>query len=233
MKKLLLCLFVLLFLFGCSENKIEDNINNSEDEIEYLKMKDVVGVWTLQNNDLYFLSLSSSGHYTLCFSNEIMGSGTFVLDNGFIVFNNGYLYSSDRISIKKENNKLCLAGRMTTYLLGEKYINLNFTKSSEKISPSVVGKVVPDNGMTGLNEYYNELEVEIIYMTEYVAKYEYSGRSRETGRRKVIKEYIWFYVYREPYTYTQLQNGNGEVLIYDFSSGVCSGMGLELDLVEQ
>ena len=242
MKKLLLCLFVIPFLFGCSENKIEDKIDNSEDKIEYLKMEDVVGVWTLQGNDLCFLSLSSSGHYTLCFSNEIMGAGTFVLDNGFIIFNNGYLYTSDRLSIKKEisslsinkeNNELCLAGGITTYLLGRKNINLNFVKSNEKISPSVVGKVIPDDGMTGLNKYYNELEVEVIYMTEYVAKHEYSGRSKETGQRKVIKEYVWFYVYREPYTYTQLQNGNGEVLIYDFSSGVCSGMGLEMDLVKQ
>lgn len=224
---------MLLILFACSK---QNDINDEDIDVEveaYLSMRDIEGVWTLENNDLYFISLSPSGHYSFCFNNEIMGSGTFVLNENNLLFNNGYLYSSDKVNVRKDGNKLSLNGNVTTYLLGKKYVNLKFVKSTEQISPSVVGKVIPDDDFTGLNEKYKDLETEIIYMTEYVAKYEYTGKSKKTGKRELIKEYVWYYVYREPYTYTQVQNGNGEVLIYDFSSGVCSGNGLEFDLVEQ
>ena len=110
MKQLSILFLSCLIMTCCDTNSIEQ-----PEEPKYLTKADISGVWAYPANELYFISLSESGRYTLCFNKYIMGAGTYELEKDILTLNNGYLYTSDKLSISIDNNKLSLKGNMLKY----------------------------------------------------------------------------------------------------------------------
>lgn len=231
MKKILCLLTILPALLFTSCTKDEDNTKDEIDNI-YLSLSDINGVWESDSNNLYFISFTKGGRYSFCFNNQLMGAGNYKLEKNIISLENDYLYTTDVIEVAIVNKKLALKGNLYLFKQQDKKnINLIFDKSTEKTPPSVVGEK-RDGGLSGLNAYYENTDVRMVYQTDYIAKYEYDGYSRKNGAYKMIKEHTWFYVYRPPYTYTQITSEKGEVIIYDFDNKF-AGERLEDNVVTQ
>lgn len=224
-----LFLLAITLFTSCSKG---DNIEESNKEEEtYLSASELTGVWVNDNNNLYFISFTNSGRYSFCLNDQLMGAGKYKLEKNQLILDNEYLYTSDVIKVSKQNNKLILSGDLTLFKEEKtKNIYLSLSKSQEATPTSVIGK--KPCIMTGLNQFYNNLDIEFNYKTNYICEYIQSGTSRKTGKWKIIEEYTWFYVYRYPYTYTQEANGDGKVVIYDFENSCIVG-GLDRNLIEQ
>lgn len=212
MKKFAIALLCLLTL-SCTDNF------DTEDP-KYLTKKDVSGVWVNPSNELYFISLGENGRYTLCLDRYTMSSGTYELDKDIISLHNGYLYTSDNLSIEIKENKLVLKGYMAHFKSNTtKYINMTLTKSSESISPSMVGVVLESSGGSlSSGGKYLKRRRKVQYTTDCVATYKQEGLLASTQEWVNIEEITWFYVFRSPNTYVQSPNGNGEVTIYCFGN---------------
>ncbi len=231
MKQLSILFLSCLIMTCCDTNSIEQ-----PEEPKYLTKADISGVWAYPANELYFISLSESGRYTLCFNKYIMGAGTYELEKDILTLNNGYLYTSDKLSISIDNNKLSLKGNMLKYKSNNSsYIDMSFSKSNESISSSMIGVVKrEDPSLVGLPSggKYSDKEIEITYTSDYTATYQLEGKLSSTKQWVVIEEEIWHYVYRTPNTYTQLPNGDGEVTIY-FLDNQLANSDIETYIVEQ
>lgn len=221
MRNLYFAFYVLIAMssvVGCGGSNI-DTIEKNE-EHNQLTYEDVSGVWIDPANNFHFLSLSENGRYALCFDRYTMGSGTYVLTNNEIILNNGYLHTSDKLSIAKEQNSLIIKGDMLKYKSTSKtYISKVLNKSNEEISPSMIGVIKqpdPNLGSISGGGKYSKKEIVITYNTEYTATYKLNGKLSSTKQWVIIEEAIWFYVYRTPYTYTQSPAGDGEIIIYYF-----------------
>lgn len=214
MKQFAIALLCLLTL-SCTDNF------DTEDP-KYLTKKDVSGVWVNPSNELYFISLGENGRYTLCLDRYTMSSGTYELDKDTLSLHNGYLYTSDNLSVEIKENKLVLKGYMTHFKSNTtKYINITLSKSSESISPSMVGVVLQSSGssLPGMGPdgiKYLKKRRKVQYITDCVATYKQEGKLASTEEWVCIEEMTWFYVFRTPNTYVQSPNGNGEVIIYCF-----------------
>lgn len=235
---LLLIVIILLSIFAssCSNSTpIPDTPEQTEDPSKQLNESDIAGVWVVSSfysdsglwktmpSNLYFLSITESGFYSFCFNNHLMGSGKYTLEKGTITLNNYYSFASDKFEISLNKNELYIEGNITTFLQDQKEnIKLKLKKTDESISTSVAGtKREPQ--MYGINKYYDDLKMIVSYLTNYNAQYEYSGTQKSTGKRKILKSYSWYYVYRSPYTYTQEIDGDGNIIIYNFDDKSPSG----------
>lgn len=139
---------------------------------------------------------------------------------------------SDKLKLDLNEDILTVRGAIQLlYQGGSSDVNLVFIKSNETISPSIVG-IEREPQLYGVNKFYDDIRIVVSYVSNYNAKYEYSGVLRSTGRRKIIKSYSWYYVYRQPYTYTQEIEGDGSVVIYNFDNNG-PGSSLENNLVPQ
>lgn len=215
--KYVIALICFAVLTACSE---DENLNEQiPDNIESeLTISDIKGVWVLKDNPLYFISLSESGFYSFCFNEKLMGGGNYVLNENEVTLNNGYSYMSDKLKLDLNEDILTVRGAIQLlYQGGSSDVNLVFIKSNETISPSIVG-IEREPQLYGVNKFYDDIRIVVSYVSNYNAKYEYSGVLRSTGRRKIIKSYSWYYVYRQPYTYTQEIEGDGSVVIYNFDN---------------
>lgn len=218
-------------LTACSE---DENLNEQiPDNIESeLTISDIKGVWVLKDNPLYFISLSESGFYSFCFNEKLMGGGNYVLNENEITLNNGYSYMRDKLKLELDEDILTVKGSIQLlYQDRSRDVNLVFIKSNEAISPSIIG-IEREPQMYGLNKFYDDIRIVVSYVSNYNAKYEYSGVLKTTGKRKMIKSHSWYYVYRQPYTYTQEIEGDGSVIIYNFDE-INPSSSLENNLVPQ
>ena len=230
MRKIILVCFAVVFA-SCNRNDVIAD-QGSEPIEDKLDISDITGVWTLDSNPLYYISLSEGGRFSYCFSENLMGSGNYILDGNQITLNNGYTYLSDKLELSLNNNSMSIKGPVQIlYQSGNKNINLTFQKSNESISPSIIG-VERKPGMPGLNKFYDDIRIVVTYVSDYTATYEYSGVSKSTGKRKTLKSYAWYYAYRKPYTYTQQIEGDGKVVIYNFDEISPSGS-LDVNVVPQ
>ena len=219
MKKIAIALMCLLTL-SCAYT----DTNTNQEEQKYLTKNDVSGVWVDTNNELYFISLGENGRYSLCLDRYTMSSGTYELDKDIISLHNGYLYTSDKLSIEIKENKLLLRGYMSYFKSNTtKYIDLTLSKSSESISPSMIGVVLESSGGSlSSGGKYLKRRRKVQYTTDCVATYKQEGLLASTQEWVNIEEITWFYVFRSPNTYVQSPNGNGEVTIYCFGKLVIS-----------
>lgn len=227
------CLFIAFLLFcilglSCSKDEYSFNGSNTTTNIEdKLNISDITGVWIIDSyynngsweimpSDLYFLSITENGFYSYCFNKRSMGSGEYSLKNNVITLNNNYFLIKDSLKLSLNNEELLIEGSLTLFTQNQKeYFKLKLKKTDEKISPSVVGtKREPQ--LYGINIYYEDVKMIVSYLTNYTASYEYTGIQKSTGKRKTLKSYSWYYIYRAPYTYTQEIGGNGEIIIYNF-----------------
>lgn len=212
MKKLTLLLFAILFAFTSCEKddgstkKDDDPI---KDEVKYLSKADIIGVWTKNENDLYFISLSNNGRYTFCFNQQLMGAGNYTLEKDSIIFSNGYLHTLDKMKISLNNNQLIFKGRISLFKQEIKQeINLSFTKTDEAFAKSVVGEKWKSSSI--LNIYGNKREY-VNILSDYTLQYKLV---EDNSLQTLIKEEIWFYIYRNSLTYTQGSTSNGLIHIY-------------------
>lgn len=241
---LIVMILLSVLISSCSkDNTISDKQESTEESNEQLNESDIAGVWivnSFSNNpgvwekmpsDLYFLSITESGFYSFCFNKNLMGSGKYTLDKESITLNNYYSFTNDKLKISLNRNELYIEGDLNTFLQNKKeHIKLKLKKSNENISPSVAG-TTREPQMYGINIYYDELKMVVSYLTNYNAQYEYSGRQKSTGKRKTLKSYSWYYIYRKPYTYTQEIEGDGTIVIYNFEDKSPSGY-LDSNIIE-
>lgn len=217
MKKLLY-LFILIIISACSKQEEIIDKPDNEDDIK-LENSGISGVWTLSLDDEYFISFTEGGKYTFCLNDHLMGSGTYSINDNIITLNNSYTNKSDKIEIELLQNSIYLNGNI--YLFNselQEAVEMKFVKSKEIISPSQVG-VEHKPQMPGLNKFYDITYEGVKYITDFLVEYEYRGIHKTTKKEKIIKSNSWYYVYREPYTYTQEIEGDGTVIKYDFRNG--------------
>lgn len=217
MRKLFYFLILTMF-FACTKTEVISEKTDYEENTQ-LENSDISGVWTYISDDEYFISFTEGGKYTFCLNKHLMGSGTYIIKNNTISLNNSYSNKSDKITIYITNDLLDITGDI--FLFNSKQqesIRMQFIKSNETVSPSQVG-VEHQPQLYGLNQFYDITYIGVKYITDTVVKYEYRGIHKTTKKEKVIKSNSWYYVYREPYTYTQEIGGDGTVIKYDFNNG--------------
>ena len=205
---------LIVCVYSCTSEKDTVDETNQENT-QKLQFSDICGVWVDNNNDLYYIAIYPSGKYSYCFNNKMIGSGVCTLNDNILCLNDEYTNASDNISIQYLNSTLTLSGDITKFNLISEHIYKQFIKSSESLSPSVVGKKKTATG--GLNMYYDNLRQEISFTSNIIFEFNYTGTSRSTGQYKTISHYTWRYVYRKPYTYgIKINDNNNIVEIYDF-----------------
>lgn len=215
--RILITLCVLTF-FGCAQENTEHT-----EPVKQLTKSEIVGVWTDPNNDLYFLALSNDGKYSLCLNSTLMGAGTYEFSNNTLTLYNAYLFTKDEISVSKKSGMLNLSGHILTNKgLFLTPIDCSLKKTNESYPKSVVLEERPlpeeDDGYSLPPNYvgYSKIEQIATYLTEYTAYFISRGKSKYTNKWETFCEYEWYYVYRAPYTYTQLIDGtDGTVTIYN------------------
>jgi hypothetical protein len=215
MKHLSILTALCLLAIGCSPEN-----STPETPVKNLTTNDIAGVWTNPSNNLYFLALSKDGKYKLCLDKTIMGAGSYELNNNVLTLQNAYLFTKDEINVKINNGNLVLSGHMLANKgLFLTPIDLSLKRSGESFPKSVAGekRPLPKEGasLPGLPVGYKKVEQKAEYLTEYTA-YFVSRGLLYSGYWENFCEYEWYYVYREPYTYTQLIDGiDGNVTIYN------------------
>ena len=233
-------LLFLVCLYACEGEIPESAIEEQpkEEEKTYLQVKDISGVWGSTSNKYGYIAIYPNGRYT-CSLNwcTLISSGTYTLDKDVLTLDDGYTYMSSEV-------KITLSSSGTLTLIGEVYdcdskpqgivehFKLN---KDEDLSPSVAGRGYSlRNG--GLNAYYTNTLDDISYESDNILKYEYSGEHKNTGKTKIIRSYTWRYVYRKPYTYCYLIDGEYSFIakpveIYDFGFAYTPNWGtLDFDL---
>lgn len=211
-------LFYILFLtiFSACYKQEEVIVKPDHEDNKVLENSDISGVWTSISNDEYFISFTEGGKYTFCLNDHLMGSGAYDIKDNTVFLNNSYTNKTDKIEVNLSANKLSIDGNIYLFKSEEKEtIQIKFIKSAEQISPSLIG-VERGPSMYGLNKYYDITYIGVQFLTDTFAKYEYKGIHKTTKQEKVIKSYSWYYVYREPYTYTQEIDGDGKIIKYNF-----------------
>lgn len=206
--KLFTLLLITIIFFSCSNDEpINGDLNP---ESTYLTVAEVKGIWTDTNNEHFFISISPDGKYSFCFNQELMGSGEYEIDKDSIIFNNNYLYITDKAKIEINNGVLILRGDFQLFKKTKTiYIDKQFNKTQEEFPPSIVGeqwsslKYLTTNGDN--KDYLNVI-------TEYIMQYKkvkYSGSLTTT-----LKEQNWFYINRQDLLYAQPSNEDGEIHLY-------------------
>lgn len=215
---------LLVCLCACEGEIPESTIEEQPKEPEktYLQVKDISGVWGSTSNKYGYIAIYPSGRYT-CSLNwcTLIGSGTYTLDKDVLTLNDGYTYMSSEVQVSlSSSGTLKLVGKVydceSQLQTVIEYFELN---KDEALSPSVAGRSY--SGSYGLNAYYINTLDEITYESDNIVTYKYSGEYKSTGKRKTIKSYTWRYVYRKPYTYCHLIEGEYSFIpkpveLYDF-----------------
>lgn len=238
LRSTLLLLFIPLF-FSCDKNESTDSNEQTTPE-NTLTLKDISGVWTLSENDIYFLALYPSGRYTFCLSDYLIGSGSYYLNGNTLTLNDGYTFRANNLTIKLENDILNIRGDLhgipnpipgiKEYI---KTVSLYLQKeNNEDFSKSVAGfSECRDAG--GLNAYYSNITNELNFISDYVFKYKSTGKSKQSGKWKTLKDETYYYTYREPYVYCyNVDNNPTEIEIYDFCFlyEQCYFLGFSMDM---
>lgn len=210
---LLMMLASCLVMMGCQEEEKEMITEPIKEEV-YATSSDLSGVWEGGEENLYYIAINSDGRYSFCFNNHLMGSGHFTLDKTKLILKNGYTYIYDTLNFKLNGNYLSISGYITKFnRIDKEYISTILRKSNEPYPPSLVGVTWKPSYLEGLNMYYSTFETRVMYLTEYIATYTHRGKLRNTGEWKTLIDETWYYTFREPYTYTQETDGDGEVEI--------------------
>lgn len=218
-------IFVLSFLFIlCACQKDEPTINNSEETTEetteetYLQIEDICGVWENTQNNMYYLAIYPNGRYTFCLSDELIGSGFYILDKNTLTLNDGYFYTSNDIKLEPNNGFLNITGNITNINNTNQSIKYKLKYNpSEELSPSIAGR-----GKTGksggISANYSEVINELYFTSDYTFTYKSTGKSKKTGSWKTLVNDTRYYVYRKPYTYCyKLSDSQRTLEIFDFS----------------
>lgn len=212
MKKILFLLAMFPMMWSCS---------NSSNEPEPPKEEkiDIKGVWC--NGD-YFVTFSSDGYYTAYLDDKFIDSGDYIYNeqDKRVTCKNFYFNKSTEIAISSSNDKL-ICNFKSTNVLGDVFSkSMSFSKTDE--TPQ--GK---NNALVG--KTHQEL-----YIIQGHGKCEWKFTSNYAATYSTIevkpKTRNHFYIYREPYLYTQhfkpsgaglsiFFNGSdkGDVLIYEVS----------------
>lgn len=106
MRKFLFLFVVAALLISCKkDNNPDTNNNNSQDtEDTQIKISELYGVWKTDYNDSY-IAFTEGGKYSFFFGNNLMGSGTFSLENKTVSLNNTYSNKTDKLEIDFVQNK--------------------------------------------------------------------------------------------------------------------------------
>lgn len=224
MRKFLFLFVVAALLISCKkDNNPDTNNNNSQDtEDTQIKISELYGVWKTDYNDSY-IAFTEGGKYSFFFGNNLMGSGTFSLENKTVSLNNTYSNKTDKLEIDFVQNKLKVSGKI--YLFdgtNTMAVNNLFEMSSETISPSLVGKEVKPN-LYGSSPTTRTIYKGILFISDYLIQYTHIYEYKSTGKQKTSKRY-WYYIYREPMLYVQETDGDGTITSYDTSKGQWPGI---------
>lgn len=234
-----LLLIIVPFIFSCSNNETDDF---DDSQVEDDSIEDISGIWTLPENDIYYIALYPSGKYSFCLSDYLIGSGTYYLNGNTLILNDGYTYRKNELFVKLENSKLNIRGNLygiPNPIPGHKEyiqtVSFYLDKSiNESFSKSIAGFYKCEEGT--LNAYYSTVINELDFISNYLFKYTSTGKSRSNGRWKTLKNDTYYYNYREPYVYCYNTESNPtELEIYDFffiydKSGNYGYLDFELDI---
>ncbi len=211
--------FLAFIVFcGCESDgdSADNNSSQKQPDEPSLTLSDIKGVWVDMGNPLYYVAIYSNGRYTFCLNDMLIGSGKCVLEKGTLTFHNEYTYVSDKVAVALLGDRLVVKGQVTDHKQVVHSINKQFQlNSNEQLSPSLAGY---SNYWTGgLNVYYDNTRVDLTFTSDYIFVYEHTGRSKKTGQYSTIRYYMWYYVYRKPYTYGfKINEDCPRVEIYDF-----------------
>ena len=214
---------------SCDKKTFEEDVQKPSSSS--LKNSDLFGVWTDPSNKLYYITFYPDGSFTYCFNDKMVGTGNYSLENDSVILSNTFTYNTDNLKIAINSNKMTLSGNVMDFRRNIKTINISYVYSStEDYSPSIAG--ISKSASGGLNAYYSNCTEKIEFISDKNFIYEYSGKSKKTGRYETIKQHMWRYVYRKPYTYGLKLNDICEsVEIYDFPFVYTKDYGLlDLDL---
>lgn len=208
-----LILFTFLFQLACQES---ESIIDNPTEI-YIQTNDICGVWTNQQDSMYYLALYPSGRYTFCLSDKLIGSGTYILKENTLTLNDGYFFTSNNIRLSLDNGYLKITGCITNIDNINQTINYELKYNpTEELSSSLIGYYKKDVEEGG-NAYYSETITELNFISDNIFTYRKTGKYKNSGSWKTIVDQTRYYVYRKPYTYCYLLNNSPKTLeVYDF-----------------
>lgn len=216
---LFIAFFIAFLGILCACQKDESIINDPTESPEesYLKVEDICGVWVNPQNSMYYLAIYPNGRYTFCLSDDLIGSGSYSLDENTLILNDGYFYTSDNVNISLNHEYLSITGDINSINNTTKYVNYKLKYSpSEELSPSIAGRSETGKSTTSVN--YSEVINELNFVSDYVFTYKSTGKSKSTGSWKTLVNDTRYYVYRMPYTYCyKLNNSQKTLEIFDFN----------------
>lgn len=202
---LLLASFILTFS-GCG--KIE---GGEEQSPETPKKVDLTGVWESPTNTHTFLIAYPSGEYSLCFSDHIIGYGTYECVGSSLKLTNKYTKKTTSLSFYEQSTgDISISGTMTSFEENSTYnISLKMKKVGNTFPPSQVGWRRRYTDLMNRKYKYFEREFEVV--TDYSAIYTSYGSTTTYAALKEVYADTYFYVFKDNILYYQ-KKGEGDAI---------------------